>query len=173
VQIFLLPTYKNLKIHLETLKILTKRSHTQTQLFLVTRLTFQIVSWCYFYKIISNFKILKYCDNLLIRFLWKWANRLHQNKSKKWIQKKYFLSFNTHFKVNQVKNYSTGQIKNLKKLNLFSKKTNFLHNQKKFKKIWIFKLISKNLKFSSKIYHLPLHIQTPLLKLNLILKKSL
>jgi hypothetical protein len=176
VQIFLLPTYKSLKTHLEILKTLIKKSHTQTQLFLVSKLTSQIVSWCYFYKIISNFKVFNYCDNILIRLLWKWANRLHQNKSKKWIQKKYFLSFkqkNIYFKANQVKNNSRGQRINLFKLNLSSKKTNLMYNQKKFKKVWIFKLISKNLKFSSKIFHLPLHIQTPLLKLNLILKKNL
>jgi hypothetical protein len=30
------------------------------------------------------------CDSFLFQFLWSWARKRHPNKSKSWIQKKYF-----------------------------------------------------------------------------------
>ena len=31
-----------------------------------------------------------YCDSMLLRYLWDWAQKTHPNKSKIWIKKKYF-----------------------------------------------------------------------------------
>lgn len=49
-----------------------------------------IANWCYFYLIDSYFQIFSYCDYLFIKLFWKYARKTHPNKSKKWIQKKYF-----------------------------------------------------------------------------------
>jgi hypothetical protein len=87
----LLPTYKSLKNHLKNLKALIMKSYSKTQFYLIQKLALKISQWCYCYRILSNFKLFYYCDNILLRFIWKWAVRIHPNKSKKWIQKKYFL----------------------------------------------------------------------------------
>ena len=49
-----------------------------------------IANWCYFYFRNSYFPIFSYCDSLFMKLFWKYARKNHPNKSKKWIQKKYF-----------------------------------------------------------------------------------
>lgn len=35
-------------------------------------------------------KTFHYCDSMFLKYLWSWARKTHPNKSKNWIQKKYF-----------------------------------------------------------------------------------
>jgi hypothetical protein len=88
----LIPSKKFLKKHLNLLKNTILKSNSQTQKKLLYKLNLRIMNWSYYYKIVTNSQLFFYCDSLINKLIWKWACRTHPNKSKKWIQQKYFFS---------------------------------------------------------------------------------
>nr|YP_009492108.1 hypothetical protein [Pseudopediastrum boryanum]AWI68599.1 hypothetical protein [Pseudopediastrum boryanum] len=88
----LIPSKKLLKKHLNLLKNIILKYNSQTQKKLLYKLSFKIINWSYYYKIVTNSQLFYYCDSLIYKLIWKWACRNHPNKSKKWIQQKYFFS---------------------------------------------------------------------------------
>lgn len=94
---FISPTPLNIFLYLKILKKIIKESSTKTQEVLIIKLSAKIYSWCYHYNYLSNQKVLNYCDYRLLTFLWRWACRRHTNKSKKWIQSKYFYKFSKNY----------------------------------------------------------------------------
>nr|AWI68295.1 hypothetical protein [Pediastrum duplex] len=88
----LIPSKKNLKKHLNLLKNIILKYNSQAQKKLLYKLNYRIMNWSYYYKIVTNSQLFHYCDKIIYKLLWKWACRNHPNKSKKWIQKKYFFS---------------------------------------------------------------------------------
>nr|AYQ95269.1 hypothetical protein [Trochiscia hystrix] len=88
------PSKLNIKNHMIQLKLIIKSLKAQTQEMLIKRLAPKIRSWCEYYQIISNKKVLNYCDYLLFKILWRWSCRRHANKSRNWIKAKYFHNLN-------------------------------------------------------------------------------
>jgi hypothetical protein len=88
------PSKNNIKIHMHKLKKIIKNSASLSQETLILKLSSNIRIWSYYYHIISNKKILQYCDYLLFKMLWRWCCRRHPSKNKKWIKYKYFHQIN-------------------------------------------------------------------------------
>nr|AWI68400.1 hypothetical protein [Pediastrum duplex] len=88
----LIPSKINLKKHLNLLKNIILKNNSQAQKKLLYKLSYRIMNWSYYYKIVTNSQLFYYCDKIIYKLLWKWACRNHPNKSKKWIQQKYFFS---------------------------------------------------------------------------------
>nr|YP_009491917.1 hypothetical protein [Lacunastrum gracillimum]AWI68016.1 hypothetical protein [Lacunastrum gracillimum] len=87
-----IPSKKYLKKYLNLLKKIILRYNSQVQKKLLYKLSLIIINWCYYYRIVTNPQFFYYCDKIMYKLLWKWACHNHPNKSKKWIQKKYFFS---------------------------------------------------------------------------------
>jgi hypothetical protein len=87
------PTYENIQNHLNQCKQILKKSIGQKQLNFMKKLHMKIQNWSKKYNTTSSQKIFEYCDSTLLKFLWNWARKTHPNKSKGWIQKKYFILF--------------------------------------------------------------------------------
>ena len=90
----ILPNELTVVQHLNLLKKYIKFSATQTQELLMKNVHPKIYAWCYFCRFTSLNSILYSLDNQLLKWLWRWACRRHNNKSKKWIQSKYYYKFN-------------------------------------------------------------------------------
>jgi hypothetical protein len=88
------PSKNEIKIHMHKLKKIIKNSASLSQENLILKLSTNIRIWSYYYHLISNKKILQYCDYLLFKMLWRWCCRRHPNKNKKWIKYKYFHQIN-------------------------------------------------------------------------------
>nr|AXC47277.1 orf1819 [Pediastrum duplex]QFS20071.1 hypothetical protein [Pediastrum duplex] len=88
----LIPSKKNIKKHLNLLKNIILKYNSQAQKKLLYKLSYRIINWSYYYKIVINSQLFYYCDKIIYKLLWKWACRNHPNKNKKWIQQKYFFS---------------------------------------------------------------------------------
>ena len=96
-------TSQNIQIHLKQCQQILKNSIGKKQLFFMKKLQKKIKIWCQEYKNIlysceqnsvfvklSAKKTFYYCDSMLLKYLWNWAQKTHPNKSKIWIKKKYF-----------------------------------------------------------------------------------
>lgn len=95
------PSRASLKKHFNQCKRVLDQAKGKTQLFLMKKLQKKISNWCKKHKnnfsqsfltkrMFQNKEIFEYCDFILFKFLWNWAKKKHPNKSKQWIQKKYF-----------------------------------------------------------------------------------
>lgn len=84
------PTYKSIKLHLEFCKAILKKAKGQNPFSFMQKLHKKIYNWCQKYKSINTKEIFYYCDSILLKYLWNWAQRKHPKKSKLWIRNKYF-----------------------------------------------------------------------------------
>lgn len=81
-----------MRAHLHECQKYILQSRGKSQLVLMKELQRKISVW---WKTKNSFflkEIFEYCDSVLLKSLWKWAQRRHPNKNKIWIQKKYFHS---------------------------------------------------------------------------------
>lgn len=76
------------------IKQMVKIYSSQTQENLISNLTPYILSWTYLFRFKLEKKDWHELDKILSQLIWRWACRRHNNKSKKWIQSKYFFSLN-------------------------------------------------------------------------------
>lgn len=84
------PTSERITLHLKKCKDIIKKGTGQQQLEFMTKLQKEIKNWSKLSKTTSTKRIFQYCDSIIFKFLWNWARKTHPNKSKMWIQKKYF-----------------------------------------------------------------------------------
>lgn len=108
--IILNPSKNQIKLYFKELKTIIKTANSSNQETLILKLSFPIRIWVYYYKIILNKQILKYCDYLLFKLLWRWCCRRHPNKNKKWIKYKYFQKINGKTWVFAVYNFNKSSI---------------------------------------------------------------
>jgi hypothetical protein len=94
-----MPNRSMLRKYLNEWKDFLQRSRGKTQLFVMKKLQQKICRlWACFSPAQGSQKDTKFfskqiflsCDSFLFQFLWSWARKRHPNKSKSWIQKKYF-----------------------------------------------------------------------------------
>ncbi len=96
-------TSQNIQSHLKQCQQILKNSIGKKQLFFMKKLQRKMKIWCQEYKnnvyncqLNSTFaklsakKTFHYCDLMLFKYLWNWAQKTHPNKNKLWIKKKYF-----------------------------------------------------------------------------------
>lgn len=84
------PTNKSIKLHLQFCKAILKNAKGQSPFYFMQKLHKKIYNWCQKYKRIYTKEIFYYCDSILLKYLWNWAQRKHPKKSKIWIRNKYF-----------------------------------------------------------------------------------
>lgn len=85
-----IPHREEVRSHLQECQKSILQSRGKSQLILMKELSKKIYVWCKRNKSFFSKEIFEYCDCLLFKSLWKWAQRRHPNKKKIWIQKKYF-----------------------------------------------------------------------------------
>jgi hypothetical protein len=88
--IFLIPSKRALKIYLKKLKQIISKSTMLNKRKMINELNLIIINWCFYNRIVNDFHILNYNNKILFKLIWKWCCQKHPNKSKEWIQKKYF-----------------------------------------------------------------------------------
>lgn len=93
-----IPSRDSLHEHLEECQNLISRSRTNTQVVLMTKLQRKITDWSKQHKNSFSKEIFEYCDFVLLKILWNWARKMHPNKRKTWLQKKYFYCVQFHSK---------------------------------------------------------------------------
>lgn len=89
-----MPSEFHLFQHVNLIKKVLKFSAGQTQEFLILGLSQKIYAWCYFYRYIPQKYVFYSLNSLILKSLWRWACRRHNNKSKNWIKTKYFSKLN-------------------------------------------------------------------------------
>lgn len=102
--------------YLADLKQILKKNKAQSQEVLIQKLRPFILNWCFHYRIVSNQKIMSFCDFMLFKWLWKWCCRRHSKKSQNWIRNKYFVVFKNSFSFSLFFNRETER--NLQNRNL-------------------------------------------------------
>lgn len=80
--------------YVNNLKRVIKQNSSITQTALINKLNSKILSYCYSNCFILNQKTFKQLDKELMKLLWKWSLRRHNNKSNEWVQNKYFFNLN-------------------------------------------------------------------------------
>jgi hypothetical protein len=99
-------TLQNIQIYLKQCQQILKISIGKKQLFFMKKIQKKMKMWCQEYKKnVSNClfdsaliklttkKIFHYCDSMLLKYLWSWAQKTHPNKNKGWIQKNIFIFY--------------------------------------------------------------------------------
>lgn len=76
----------------KTLKGVIQKNSSAPQTLLIKKLNLKILAYSYYFYFRWDLKLFKKLDKQLVRWLWYWASRRHNNKSNLWIQKKYFLN---------------------------------------------------------------------------------
>ena len=84
------PSDKSLKGIVEKIKAIVKQMRSTKQEVLIKRLNPIITGWCNYHKAVCSKKTYQDLDSIIFEILWKWAKRRHQNKSRKWIKKRYW-----------------------------------------------------------------------------------
>jgi hypothetical protein len=96
-------TSQNIQSHLKQCQQILKNAIGEKQFFFMKKLQRKMKTWCQEYKNniyncqldsalvkLSAKKTFHYCDSMLLKYLWSWAQKTHPNKNKLWIKKKYF-----------------------------------------------------------------------------------
>lgn len=84
------PSKESQKRHYRKIAEVINKSLSASQETLISRLKPIIRGWCNYYSTVVRSKIFKRLWSLTFHKLWKWGIRRHQNKSRKWVRKKYF-----------------------------------------------------------------------------------
>lgn len=86
------PSPKNIKQCMEKIRQKIKSQKSVSQESLIRDLNPMIRGWTNYHQFNVSSKIFHTIDHQVFKSLWKWAERRHPNKGKKWIRKRYFHS---------------------------------------------------------------------------------
>ncbi|AOW98540.1 group II intron reverse transcriptase/maturase [Moorena producens PAL-8-15-08-1] len=84
------PSKKKIKEHWEQLSQVIDKHKAAPQAALISRLKPIIRGWCNYYKPVVSKEAFSNLDNMLWNKLQRWGYRRHPNKSKTWVNKKYW-----------------------------------------------------------------------------------
>ena len=87
------PAKSNVKRFLAEIRETIRKQATAKTENLIRPLNQKIRGWSNYYRHICSKKTFSYVDAQIFLALWRWAKRRHPNKGKKWIQNKYFRSW--------------------------------------------------------------------------------
>ena len=89
------PSKKSFKNIVKKIKSVVKKHCTSNQEKLIKILNPIIRGWCNYHNSICSKRTYQKLDKYIFYYLWRWAKRRHQDKSKQWIKDKYWKSTNT------------------------------------------------------------------------------
>ena len=81
---------KNVKAVLTKIRKVIKGNKQTTPGELIKKLNPIISWWTYNYRHVVSKKTFKSVDSAIFKAIWRWCQRRHPNKGKRWIKKKYF-----------------------------------------------------------------------------------
>ena len=84
------PSKENIKAFLDKIRAAIKDHNGLEQEKLIRTLNPMITGWVNFHKHNVSARAFEYVDFQIWQALWKWANRRHKNKSRKWIAARYW-----------------------------------------------------------------------------------
>lgn len=87
------PSKKNIRHFIQKIQTTIHRNRTAKTYELIYLLNSQIRGWALYHRTDNAKQAFSYVDNIIWKMVWRWARRRHRNKSKKWITKKYYRTF--------------------------------------------------------------------------------
>lgn len=84
------PAQKSVKALLERVREIVKGNKTAKQVNLIGLLNPVIRGWAYYHRHVVAKETFQAVDKEIWLILWRWASRRHPNKSRRWINRKYF-----------------------------------------------------------------------------------
>jgi RNA-directed DNA polymerase len=84
------PSSRNVKTFLTKIRETIDGSGSQTAGEMIRRLNQQIKGWTMYHRYAASKRTFTYVDHRIFQMLWRWCQRRHRNKSRKWIKEKYF-----------------------------------------------------------------------------------
>ena len=84
------PSGKSVKNFLRDIRELLQRHKTAPAAAIISRLNPKIRGWCNYHRWICASETFKYVDYRIWKMIWRWCCRIHSNRRKRWIRKKYF-----------------------------------------------------------------------------------
>lgn len=89
-KLLIMPSSKNVKTFLASIRQTIKSMATATQKDLICKLNPKIRGWANYHRSVVSKEIYNKVDNEIWKAVWKWSVRRHPNKNKAWIHAKYF-----------------------------------------------------------------------------------
>jgi RNA-directed DNA polymerase len=89
-KILIKPSSRNVKTFLAKIQETIDGSGSQTAGEMIRRLNQQIKGWTMYHRYAASTRTFKYVDYRIFRMVWRWCQRRHPKKGRKWIKKKYF-----------------------------------------------------------------------------------
>ncbi|BDU49481.1 hypothetical protein HLVA_00500 [Haliovirga abyssi] len=89
------PSKKSIKNIVKKIKSVVKKHTTSNQDELIKSLNPIIRGWCNYHNSICSKLTYQKLDRHIFFYLWRWAKRRHQDKSKQWIKDKYWKTIST------------------------------------------------------------------------------
>ncbi len=87
------PSKEKVKAHIKKVGDIIKKHKASPQIALIKELNPIIMGWANYYSSMCSKEIYSDCDNIIYQQLKRWAERRHPNKSKSWIAKKYWHTY--------------------------------------------------------------------------------
>jgi RNA-directed DNA polymerase len=84
------PSKKSIKSLLSNIREVFHNNKTTKTENLIRLINPIIRGWVYYYRHVVSKDIFSYIDSEIWTLTWKWANRRHPNKSKRWVKNKYY-----------------------------------------------------------------------------------
>jgi RNA-directed DNA polymerase len=84
------PAKESVKAFLSNIQDTIKKHVGKTTLELLLQINPKICGWVNYYKHVISQKTFEKIDHLIFWMLWRWAEKRHPNKGRRWIQNKYF-----------------------------------------------------------------------------------
>ena len=89
-KILVKPSRKNVAAFLRKIRRIIKTNAQATAGHLIAQLNPVIRGWANYHQHVASKRTLEKADHAIFQALWRWAQRRHPNKSKRWIINKYF-----------------------------------------------------------------------------------
>ena len=84
------PSKKNIKAFLQKIRDVLRARKAASQAEVIEKLTPIVRGWANYHRSQMASKAFAQCDHQIWAALWRWANRRHPNKGKRWIKRRYF-----------------------------------------------------------------------------------
>ena len=84
------PSKRNIRHFIQTIRKTIRENRSSKTYKLIYRLNSQIRGWAMYHRSDNAKKTFVQVDDIIWKMIWRWACRRHNNKSKRWIAKKYF-----------------------------------------------------------------------------------
>jgi RNA-directed DNA polymerase len=86
------PSRKNIVKFLTEVRSIIKANPQASAAYLITKLNPIIRGWATYHRHVASKQTFAKVDHAIFQALWRWAQRRHSNKSRRWIKDKYFVS---------------------------------------------------------------------------------